>query len=89
MRLEGLEAADIAAVFPPHLAAPDLTEMARRINIPRARLVEVAADADLFTSSVPYALDHALRHQQVKPGDIGLIVSVGSGIQVGCATYRF
>ena len=89
LRLEGLEPADIAAVFPPHLAAPDLTEMARRINIPRARLVEVAADADLFTSSVPYALDHAWKHQQVKPGDIGLIVSVGSGIQVGCATYRF
>ena len=89
LKLEGLEPADIAAVFPPHLAAADLTEMARRINIPRARLVEVDADADLFTSSVPYALDHALRHQQVKPGDIGLIVSVGSGVQVGCATYRF
>jgi 3-oxoacyl-[acyl-carrier-protein] synthase III len=38
---------------------------------------------------VPYALDHALRHQLVSPGDIGLIVSVGSGVQVGCATYRF
>ena len=89
LKLEGLEPSDIAAVFPPHLAAADLTEMARRINIPRARLVEVDADDDLFTSSVPYALDHALRHQQVKPGDIGLIVSVGSGVQVGCATYRF
>ncbi|TPG34156.1 non-ribosomal peptide synthetase [Mycolicibacterium hodleri] len=89
LRLEGLEPADIAAVFPPHLAAADLTEMARRIDIPRARLVDVTADADLFTSSVPYALDHAWKHQQVKPGDIGLIVSVGSGIQVGCATYRF
>jgi amino acid adenylation domain-containing protein len=89
LTLEGLEPDDIAVVFPPHLAAADLTEMARRINIPRERLVEVVADADLFTSSLPYALDHALRHQQVKPGDIGLIVSVGSGVQVGCATYRF
>ena len=25
----------------------------------------------------------------VQPGDIGLIVAVGSGIQVGCATYYF
>lgn len=89
LALEGLHPADIAAVFPPHLAEADLTEMARRINIPRDRLVEVVADADLFTSSLPYALDHALRHQQVKPGDIGLIVTVGSGVQVGCATYRF
>jgi amino acid adenylation domain-containing protein len=89
LSLEGLEPDDIAVVFPPHLAAADLTEMARRINISRDRLVEVVANADLFTSSVPYALDHALRHQQVKPGDIGLIVSVGSGVQVGCATYRF
>ena len=89
LRLEALEPADIAVVFPPHLAAADLTEMARRINIPRSRLVEVDADADLFTSSVPYALEQAWRHQRVNPGDIGLIVSVGSGVQVGCATYRF
>lgn len=89
LRLESLDPADIAVAFPPHLAAADLTEMARRINIPRSRLVEVDADADLFTSSVPYALNHALAHQRVSPGDIGLIVSVGSGVQVGCATYRF
>jgi 3-oxoacyl-[acyl-carrier-protein] synthase III len=89
LRLEGLERSDIAVVFPPHLSPADRGEMASRIGIPGSRFVEVDADADLFTSSVPYALEHAWRDQRVNPGDIGLIVSVGSGVQVGCATYRF
>jgi 3-oxoacyl-[acyl-carrier-protein] synthase III len=36
-----------------------------------------------------YGLQHAWRHKLVRAGDVGLIVSVGSGVQVGCATYRF
>jgi 3-oxoacyl-[acyl-carrier-protein] synthase III len=38
---------------------------------------------------VPDALEHAWRHKLVSSGDIGLIVSVGSGVEVGCAAYRF
>ena len=65
------------------------TGLAACIGIPSSRFVDVAADADLFTSSLPYALEHAWRHTRVSSGDVGLIVSVGSGLQVGCATYRF
>jgi hypothetical protein len=38
---------------------------------------------------VPHGLQHAWQHGLVGSGDIGLIVSVGSGLQVGCTTYRF
>jgi 3-oxoacyl-[acyl-carrier-protein] synthase III len=89
LKLEGLDRSEIAVVFPPHLSLADRTELAARIDIPRSRFVDLAADTDPFTSSLPYGLEHAWRHDLVSSGDIGLIVTVGSGVQVGCAIYRF
>ena len=89
LKLEELDASEIAAVFPPYLCSADRTELAARLRIPSSRFVDVATDTDLFSSSLPYGLQHAWRHKLVSPGDIGLIVGVGSGVQVGCATYRF
>ncbi|MFY9767613.1 MAG: 3-oxoacyl-[acyl-carrier-protein] synthase III C-terminal domain-containing protein, partial [Mycobacterium sp.] len=67
----------------------DRTELAARLNIPSSRFVDLAAESDPFSSCLPYGLQQAWRHKLVKSGDIGLIVTVGSGVQVGCATYRF
>ncbi len=93
MALEGLDPADIAVVFPPYLSPAALDELAASIGIPRSRFVDLASDnelvADPFTSSLPYGLEQARQHGLVRPGDIALIVTVGSGIQVGCTTYRF
>jgi amino acid adenylation domain-containing protein len=89
LKLEELDSSEIAAVFPPFLCGADRTELAARLRIPSSRFIDLPADTDLFSSSVAYGLQHAWRNRLVKPGDIGLIVSVGSGIQVGCATYRF
>jgi amino acid adenylation domain-containing protein len=89
LQLEGLDRSEIAAVFPPYLPLADRTELGARIGIPSSRFVDLAADADPFSSSVAYGLEHAWRHKLVSSGDTGLIVSVGSGLQVGCTTYRF
>jgi 3-oxoacyl-[acyl-carrier-protein] synthase III len=89
LKLEELDSSEIAAVFPPCLSPADRTELAARLRIPSSRFIDLATDTDLFSSTLPYGLQHALQHKLVGPGDIGLIVSVGSGIQVGCATYRF
>jgi amino acid adenylation domain-containing protein len=89
LKLEELDPSDIAAVFPPHLSGADRTELAARLRIPGSRFVDLDADTDPFSSSVPHGLQHAWRHRLVRAGDIGLIVSVGSGVQVGCAIYRF
>jgi amino acid adenylation domain-containing protein len=89
LKLEEIDCSEIAAVFPPYLTDADRTELAARLNIPSSRFVDLAAESDPFSSCLPQALQQARRHKLVKPGDIGLIVSVGSGIQVGCATYRF
>jgi amino acid adenylation domain-containing protein len=89
LTLEGLEPADIAVVFPPYLPGAAVNELAARIGIPRSRFVDLDVDTDPFTSSLPYNLEQARRHGLARPGDIALIVTVGSGVQVGCTTYRF
>ena len=89
LKLEELDASEIAAVFPPYLSDADRTELAARLNIPSSQFVDLAAESDPFSSCLPYGLQHARRHNLVRSGDIGLIMSVGSGVQIGCATYRF
>jgi 3-oxoacyl-[acyl-carrier-protein] synthase III len=89
LKLEELDCSEIAAVFPPHLSPADRTELAARLNIPLSRFVDPPGESDPFSSCVPYGLEHAWRHRLVSSGDIGLIVSAGSGVEVGCATYRF
>ena len=89
LTLEELDPSDIAVVLPPRLSPAALDELAAQIGIPRSRFVDLALDADPFTSSLPYGLERARRHRLVRPGDLALIVTVGSGVQVGCTTYRF
>ncbi|POY33488.1 non-ribosomal peptide synthetase [Mycobacterium kansasii] len=89
LKLEELDCSQIAAVFPPHLSLAGRAELAARLNIPVSRFVDLPAGSDAFSSCLPYGLECASRNQLVGPGDIGLIVSVGSGIEVGCTTYRF
>jgi amino acid adenylation domain-containing protein len=89
LTLEGLDPADIAIVLAPYLSPAPLSELAARIGISRSRFVDLPVDTDPFTSSLPYGLEHARRHGLARPGDIALIVTVGSGIQVGCTSYRF
>jgi amino acid adenylation domain-containing protein len=89
LKLEAIAPSDIAAVFPPHLSQSDRQELAARLGVASSLFVAPASDTDLFTSSVPHGLQHAWEHGLVGSGDVGLIVSVGSGLQVGCTTYRF
>jgi amino acid adenylation domain-containing protein len=89
LTLEGLDPTDIAIVLPPYLSPTALDELAARIGIPRSRFVDLDGGTDPFTSSVPYGLGHIRRQGLARPGDIALIVAVGSGVQVGCTTYRF
>lgn len=90
--LEGLEPADVALVFPPYLSGTAIGELAARIGIPRSRFIDLYDDGmvtDPFTSSLPYAVEHARQRGLARSGDVALIVTVGSGVEVGCTTYRF
>jgi 3-oxoacyl-[acyl-carrier-protein] synthase III len=90
LEAEGLDSADIALVIPPPLSCASLDTLSEELKVDRDRFVHVAGGGeDLFTSSIPYALDAVRCRGLAQPGDIGLIISAGAGIEVGCAVYYF
>jgi len=87
---EGIEPSRIAAVFPPQISPEFIRQLAEALGIDASRCVTVAdGSGDLFTSSLPAALWRARGKQLVGPGDLGLLLGVAPGIQVGCALYHF
>ncbi|MBC6366462.1 3-oxoacyl-[acyl-carrier-protein] synthase III C-terminal domain-containing protein [Algoriphagus sp. AK58] len=87
---EGLLLSQINWVFPPQISPEFIDLLADQLNLPREKFIDLTEGAkDLFTSSIPFAIDYALEKSLVNPGDIALMISVGSGIQAGCAIYHF
>lgn len=87
---EGLTMDQIRTIFPPQISSEFITRLSDRLNVARNRFVDLALDGkDYFTSSLPYSMQWARQSGHVKSGDVGLIVNVGTGIQVGCALYHF
>lgn len=91
LSIEGLDISQIKVILPPQISSSFIAELSDRLNLSRDKFVDDVAheSRDLFTSSIPYALQYVRQRQLVEAGDVGLIISVGSGIQVGCAIYYF
>ena len=90
LSVEQLNLAQIDVILPPQVSSTFIAALSNKMNVNRNKFVDVVLDGpDLFTSSVAYALQYVREQNLVKAGDIGLIINVGSGIQVGCATYYF
>jgi 3-oxoacyl-[acyl-carrier-protein] synthase III len=88
LQMEGLDISRIDKFFPPQISSQFITQLSEALHLPRERFVDVVGDGpDLFSSSLPYAIEHAYKKELVQSGDIGLMIAVGSGIQVGCAIY--
>jgi 3-oxoacyl-[acyl-carrier-protein] synthase III len=87
---EGLDISEIRLVLPPQFSADFNRRLATVLKIDPAAVVDIARDdQDLFTSSLPFSLEHAQQRGLAQPGDIGLIVNVASGLQIGTAVYYF
>jgi len=90
LNLQGLNISQIKVIFPPQISSQFISKLSDRMKVTTDKFIDITNNGkDLFTSSLPYALQYAREHKLVDNGDIGLIVSVGSGIQVGCAIYYF
>ena len=90
LSIEQLDISQINVIFPPQISSQFVANLSDEMNLSRDKFVDIAhAGHDLYTSSLAYALQHVREQNSVRGGDIGLIISVGSGIQVGCATYYF
>ena len=87
---EGLDISGISIVLPPQISPRMNKQLANLLGIEPHRVVDLATDGrDLYTSSLSYTLDHIQQNGLARSGDIGLIINVASGIQVGCAIYYF
>ena len=87
---EGLDRSAIKVVLPPQISSQFNARLAERLGMDADRFVDVLGGRlPLFSSSLPCALRAVEEQGLVGPGDVGLILSVGSGVQVGCAAYRF
>jgi 3-oxoacyl-[acyl-carrier-protein] synthase III len=81
---------DIHLLLPPQISPSFVQATGERLAFPREKTVDVAIQSgDLATSSTPVALQAVRERRLASQGDLGLIVNVGAGVQVGCALYRF
>lgn len=90
LKMEGLDIKRIDKVFPPQISSRFITRLSEELHLPREKFIDVVGKGpDFFSSSLTYAFEHACEKALVKPGDTGLMIAVGSGLQVGCAVYYF
>jgi 3-oxoacyl-[acyl-carrier-protein] synthase III len=80
---------DIKLLLAPQISPTFLTELAKGLGLLHAMIDVTVPEQDLFTSSFPYALSAAKERGRAEKGDLALCLAAGSGIQVGCALYRF
>jgi 3-oxoacyl-[acyl-carrier-protein] synthase III len=87
---QGITLDDVPVILPPQISAGFLDGLARKLGRPRETFVDVTIPGkDRFTSSIVPGLRAAIDRGMARPGDLALVIAVGSGIQVGCALYRF
>jgi len=81
---------DFDFIVPPQISPEFIFKISERLELEISKVVDVTKRGkDLFNASIPRAMSKLLDNQEVKPGQKALIISAGSGIQVGCTTYRF
>jgi 3-oxoacyl-[acyl-carrier-protein] synthase III len=86
---EDLGISDIHHILPPQISASFIAALASTLGVEQSRMIDATQGMnDLMTNAIPYALDALLKRSEAKPGHRCLIISAGSGIEVGCAIYR-
>ena len=90
LRKEGLRIEDIKVILPPQISTTFVPRLCETMAVSHTRFVDLTREHnDLYSSTLVYTLQHVNEQGWIQRGDIGLIINVGSGIQVGCAIYYF
>jgi 3-oxoacyl-[acyl-carrier-protein] synthase III len=80
---------DIKVILPPQISKSLVPRLADALNVESGRFVDLAADGRSLSSS---SLAHSflnIPRAGIAAGNVGLMINVGSGLQVGAATYYF
>lgn len=90
LKSEGLQMENIKVILPPQISKSLVPRLADALAVESGRFVNLAVDSrSLSSSSLAHSLLNLRRGGRVAAGDVGLMISVGSGLQVGAATYHF
>jgi 3-oxoacyl-[acyl-carrier-protein] synthase III len=90
LQREGLALNQIDMIFPPQISSGFIGELSAQLDFPLEKFIDVVGEGpDIFSSSLPYGVEYAYNKKLIKPGDTGLMIAIGSGIQVGCTIYKF
>jgi 3-oxoacyl-[acyl-carrier-protein] synthase III len=90
LECERLRMEDIKVILPPQISRSFVPGLAAALQVETGRFVDLAVDSrSLSSSSLAHSFADVRRGRGVVVGDIGMIISVGSGLQVGAATYYF
>ncbi len=85
---ERLRPDEITLVLPPRGSRRFVALLAETLNLPVSRFLDSPGEhRDEFTSSLGHGFLAARRSGRGQPGDVALILTAGSGGQVGCCTY--
>ena len=79
----------IQVILPPQVAPGSLPPGAGLGVDPDGASTSPSRGTTTSALQLVHAMQHALERGMATSGDLGLVIAVGSGIQVGCALYRF
>jgi len=90
LKQEGITLQEIDWVLPPQISSSFIASLSNKLGVIASKFINAVGEGpDLFSSSIPFGMEYLYEKGLVKPGEKGLIIAVGSGIQVGCAIYHF
>lgn len=76
--------------LPPQVSCGFVRAVSEAVGFSAEKTVAVTRGrGNLATSSVPAAVREAIDSGRARPGSLALVATVGAGVQVGCALYRF
>jgi len=90
VKTEEIDLNQIDVIIPPQISTTFINRLSKSLKLLQEKFVNaVDGGPDIFSSSIVFSLDYALKNGLAKQGDTALVIAVSSGIQVGCAIYHF
>jgi 3-oxoacyl-[acyl-carrier-protein] synthase III len=89
LREQTLGMEDIAVILPPRISGGFGSRLAAALHVESDRVIDLGEDGrDLSSSTMAYTFLSARHRRRGRAAEIALIISVGSGVQVGAALYH-
>ncbi|MGB6044146.1 MAG: 3-oxoacyl-[acyl-carrier-protein] synthase III C-terminal domain-containing protein [Pirellulales bacterium] len=86
----GHRISDFDVVLPPQISPSFVARLGEKLAVSDECLIHLPRPhKHLYTSSLAHSFDTLRNARRITPGMKGLIIEVGAGIQVACATYRW